>query len=134
MKHYYDPLGLERYRDKRTPAHEVHSTYLERLCRERNLRQIDENPNDLRAIFHEPTYFRRSDTCQLICPDLFLNYYSSRWTVIELKGSKNKRDKAIHQIDSGIRMLVDVFGVPIRDITGKFVIYSGNHYDYEIIR
>jgi hypothetical protein len=109
-----------------------HQEYLENLCSLNNLRQIGERPEGIHIIIKEPTYEKLGWNGLIECPDLFLGYYDRTWSVIEMKHSTDKKKKAMRQIESGIQMLVDVFGVPIRDIRGKFVIYTPDRYMYEV--
>jgi hypothetical protein len=111
-----------------------HQSYLERLCQPINLRQINEYPEGVHVIIKEPTYEKQGWSGKIECPDLFLGYYDKKWTVIELKHSKDKKQKAMRQIESGIKMLVDVFGIPLKKIDGKFVYYADNHYGYELFK
>jgi hypothetical protein len=113
---------------------QMHESYLKNLCEPNSLRQIGERPENINVIIKEPTYEKMGWTGRIECPDLFIGYYDRRWTVLELKHSDDKRGKAMNQIESGIKMLVDVFGVPLKDITGKFVIYTPTRYRYEVFR
>lgn len=112
---------------------EIHHSYLENLCKGRNLRSIGETPEEIHVIIKEPTYEKRGWKGLIECPDLFLGYYNHDWTVIELKHSFKKREKAYHQIERGIKMLVDVFGIPLKNIEGKFVVYTPSKYHFETI-
>ena len=110
-----------------------HKKGLENLCNPRGLLSIDEDPEEIRIIIKEPSYQRRHSIEPYICPDLFLGYYNHDWTVIELKHSRKKSTKARKQIESGKRMLVDVFGIPLQNITGKLVIYDQSKFKYKIV-
>lgn len=110
-----------------------HKGRLEDLCKANNLQRIGEYPNQIRLIIKEPSYLKRGNIDCFKCPDLFLGYYNSNWTLIELKHSWKKREQAYIQIESGKKLLVDVFGVPLRNITGKFVIYTSNKFYWKPI-
>jgi hypothetical protein len=115
-------------------AEYLHAKRLEDLCRPENLREIGEIPEEIRIIIKEPIYKNRKWSQDLSCPDLFINYYNSQWTIAELKHSFSKEEKAYEQIESGAKLLVDAFGVPLRNITGKIVVYSEYDFEYEIMR
>ena len=109
-----------------------HTHYLDELLQAHNLESIDEDPYLVRVIFREPVWKNRNTLAQLSQPDIFIGY-DDRWSVIELKGSEQKRWKAIEQIMYGKRCLVDALGIPMNRITGKFVVYSPHGYKYEVI-
>lgn len=106
---------------------------LVKLCLPCGLRSIDEDPSKIHIIIKEPIYERMGWRGAMECPDLFLGYYNRNWTVIELKYSKKNLSKAHSQIESGKKMLVDVFGIPLKDITGKVVLYGGPSFYYEVV-
>ena len=106
----------------------THYYYLNKLAKPHHLRMIDEPVSDLRAIIKEPEWYHEHRMNTM--PDLLLFYGHSN-TVIELKGSKAKRGKAIKQITSGIEFLVEELYIPPESIKGKFVIYFPRGYRYE---
>lgn len=110
-----------------------HARSLEALCLPEGLRSIRENPNQINLIIKEPIYEKMGWAGQIECPDLFLGYYNHDWTVVELKHSTKKKEKAYSQIESGKKMLVDVFGIPLNHITGKLVLYGGPTFYYEVV-
>lgn len=112
---------------------QYHAKSLEKLCLPEGLRSIREDPNKINLIIKEPIYEKRGWGGQIECPDLFLGYYNHDWTVIELKYSGKKKEKAYSQIESGKKMLVDVFGIPLSKITGKLVLYGGPTFYYEVV-
>ena len=111
-----------------------HASRLEDLCKVNNLRKIHEVPEQIRLILKEPIYMKPDSVNYFKCPDLFLNYYNSDWTVIELKQSRQKKYRAYEQIESGKKLLVDVFGTPLSKITGKIVIYTKNNFYWETVK
>lgn len=109
-----------------------HKESLEILCSHKGLIQINENPEKIKLIIREPIYMKGNWEGGIICPDLFLGYIDKNWTIIEYKRSRNKRDYAAHQIESGKFLLRDFFDIPLKHITGKFVT-GRNKFEYEII-
>jgi len=116
------------------PIERLHNKRLEDLCKWNGLRQIDEIPEHIRLLIKEPTYKQYGLDKSIICPDLFINYYNQKWTIAELKHSKRATKYAYEQIDSGMKLLVDVFGIPLKNITGKLVIYTPEEFYYEIMK
>ena len=112
----------------------LHSKRLEDLCKWNGLRQIDEVPELVRLIIKEPTYKQYGLDKNIMCPDLFINYYNQNWTIAELKHSRRRTQNAYEQIESGMKLLVDVFGVSLKNITGKLVIYTPEEFYYEIMK
>ncbi len=110
-----------------------HSRNLLELIKPHNLELIDEKPFNLRTMFVEPKYFKNGEHEEYKCPDLFLGYRNGLWSVIEMKHSWNSREKAFLQIESGFKMMVDVFGVPYDNLSGKLVVYK-HGFEYENYR
>ena len=109
-----------------------HGKSLERLCSRNGLVQIDEYPEKIKLIIKEPIYMKNNWKGGIICPDIFLGYINKDWTVVEYKSSRAKKDYAAYQIESGKKLLLDYFDIPLKKIKGKFV-YGRNKFKYEII-
>ncbi|MHA1481826.1 MAG: hypothetical protein ACTSQA_00125 [Candidatus Heimdallarchaeaceae archaeon] len=112
----------------------MHIKKLEELCQPRGLKSIGEIPGNIHLIIKEPIIEKPNWTGLEMSPDLFIAKYNGLYTVAELKHSHKQRQKAFSQIENGMKTLVDVFGVPLRNITGKFVIYTPNSFRYEIFK
>ena len=106
-----------------------HALYLEELSSHRNLRKIGEDKRKTKVIFYEPVWLFNGRQAE--APDMLLERVSGTWVVIELKGSKKKREKAKSQIASGKQLLHRIFGIPLNKIIGKMVFYSKAGYKYE---
>ena len=110
-----------------------HKSNLLKLIKPEGLEAINERPFDLRAMLMEPKYFRYGEREEYKSPDLFLGYNNDLWTIIELKHSWNSREKAFSQIESGFKMMVDIFGIPYNNLSGKLVVYK-HGFEYENYR
>lgn len=109
---------------------EIHRESLLDLIKPVNLEIIDENAHNLRTMLVEPSFYKHGCDEENQCPDLFLGYQNGLWSVIELKHSYKKREKAFRQIESGFELLHDVFNIRYDDMRGKFVTYE-NGFMYE---
>ncbi len=109
-----------------------HGKSLELLCSPSGLVQIDEHPEKIKLIIREPIYMKGNWEGGIICPDIFLGYLNRNWTIVEYKRSRAKREYAAYQIESGKKLLLDHFDIPIKNMVGKFV-YGRNKFKYEII-
>lgn len=118
---------------RKSKQEQDHASNLEKLCLPAGLRSVREDPSKIHLIIKEPIYEKMGWAGQIECPDLFLGYYNHDWTVVELKHSPSKKEKAYRQIESGKKLLVDVFGVPLRNITGKLVYYGSPTFYYEVV-
>lgn len=118
----------------RNRSEQMHSRKLEDLCKEKGLRSIGEEPSQIHLIIREPVIEKPNWGGLETAPDLFICKYNGLYTVAELKHSTEQRDKAYRQIENGIKTLVDVFGIPLRKITGKFVTYIYHGFRYEILK
>lgn len=104
-----------------------HNFFLTELCLHNNLRKIGIDPDSVVLIVKEPEIYFQGQMRQ--APDIFIMTRNHQWFVVELKGCKSKRSKAIAQIYAGITFLR---GLGIRHIVGKFVVYNhhtGYHYE-----
>jgi predicted RecB family nuclease len=101
-----------------------HLFFLEELCN--HLDQIGIDRQQVEMIFKEPLWTDNK------VPDIIIRMKSGRWYLIELKGNKKKRHKAIKQLAGG-RKLLNKLGVAKRLITKVFVVYSTNGYEYEVM-
>jgi len=111
-----------------------HTRNIERICSKNGLKMIGENPCDVRILIKEPVIEKIGWGGLYKTPDIFIGKYNNIWTVAELKKSQDRRNKAYIQVENGIRELVDIFGIPSRNITGKFVVYGGEKITYEIFK
>lgn len=110
-----------------------HQYFLNELCLFENLRQIDEDPTEIVAIFKEPEWWNCGRVQKT--PDIFIFHLDGSVSVVELKGSKKKKTKAVVQIRNGKKMIHELFGVPRNKIVGKFVTYHQRRgYHWELIR
>lgn len=100
----------------------AHLFYLEELCKRENLRAIGESPKSIEAIFIEPQWFANGKP--LMVPDMFIRYANGNWVVVELKGSRKKRARALEQIKSGKKMVKKLFHA--KNVRGKFVTYHAH--------
>lgn len=104
-----------------------HEFFLDELCTRNNLHKIGINHEDVILIVKEPELYFQGQMRQ--APDILILTKDHHWFVIELKGCKSKRQKAIHQIHAGFEFLRSL---GIRNVSGKFVIYDhhvGYHYE-----
>lgn len=112
----------------------THASRLDDLCTYNGLIAMGEIPALIKVIIKEPYVYRGIWPELEKTPDLFIAKSDGLFTVAELKQSYNKRDKACEQIEAGMKTLVDVFGVPLKNITGKFIIYTQYDFKYEVIK
>jgi hypothetical protein len=80
-------------------SNQRHAYYLEELVR--NLGSVGESVRDIAWIMHEGIWMaEKSSVYNSLC-DLVVAYEDFSINLIELKGSKNKRGKALKQLASG---------------------------------
>lgn len=108
---------------------ERHSFYLDELIR--NLDVVGENLKDARWVMKEGIYLRDNTSNYNKLCDLIIGYpgYAS---LIELKGSRVKKSKAVSQLLSGHDLVTKEMGY--ERTTMKVVYYSRGGYEYEEIR
>jgi hypothetical protein len=107
-----------------------HSYYLDELVK--NLDKVDEFSDEVCWIMKEGLYFKEKSRLLNSFCDLVIGYYNKDLVLIELKGSKNKRNKAISQINSSVNLMKDFFNY--NRIYGKIVYYDCvRGYSYECI-
>ena len=107
-----------------------HHWFLTELCLAQNLKKIGIDPDEVLLIIKEPEIYDRGRQQQ--APDILILTRNHQWFVVELKGCKRKKAKALSQIHSGFRFLRTL---GIRHIIGKFVIYDHHQgYKYENIQ
>ena len=111
----------------------MHSSKLIELCRPAGLEKIDILPGDVRIIIKEPIVERQGWGGLQKSPDLFIGNYDKTWNIVELKRSARQRRKAYIQVECGAKMLVDIFGIPLKYISGRLVIYSEKDFKYEMV-
>lgn len=105
-----------------------HFQYLTNLIK--NFDKVDENINDMKFVFKEGSLYRKGNKNQYKLCDLLIGFYDNSSLALELKGSWDKRDRALKQVHNGA-LLLDSFGyTPIRK---KIVIYGADGYEYEDI-
>jgi hypothetical protein len=112
----------------------THASRLKDVCTYGGLEKIGEIPELVQSIMVEPIIFRDHWGGREQCPDLYIVNRNGLITVAELKHSYKHKSYAIEQIDAGMKALVDVFGMPLSNLTGKFVVYTENNFTYEVVR
>ena len=108
-----------------------HELYLDRLVN--HLHEIDENIRNACWIMKEGLYLKNNSENQKKLCDLIIGYYNNSISLIELKGTKNKKDKARIQLLSGFELATECFGYDKDDVVMKAVYYTNSGYEYEII-
>lgn len=105
-----------------------HGFYLDELVK--NLRQVGEEPRDISWIIAEGIWLKeRSCMYNSLC-DLIVGYEGFSVNLLELKGSKKKRQKALLQLGSGVDFVKNHFPTyTIKEL--KIVYYTGGQYEYE---
>ena len=106
-----------------------HNYYLEQLVE--RLEEIDERRNRVHWILKDGIWHRNYSTEKHKLADLILAYYDGTAVPVELKGSKDKKDKAIEQLKSSYWFIKKVLNLEC--YFGKFVVYGDNKYEYETI-
>lgn len=107
----------------------MHHLYLTVLMK--HLALIKENPRDILSIIPEPVWFEKRDENHELC-DLIILYRDRTASAVELKGSFQKREKAIQQIRAGKEYVKQVLeNYEFR--YGVSVVYTGRRYDHERI-
>ena len=113
----------------RINAEAVHNYYLNNLIY--NLDKIDEDLSKVNWVFRDGIWFKdRAKQRESLC-DLVLVTYDKMAIPIELKSSRKKRQKAVHQIYQGRDFINNVLELPCE--YGKFVIYENDGFKYETI-
>jgi hypothetical protein len=102
-----------------------HDLYLEQLIK--RLDDIGESPRNIAWIMKDGIWLNEGGFSKRKMPDLVLYYYSDVYTLIELKGSKCKRDKAKTQLNYGENFLKNFFNP--KKIIKKFVVYNKDNND-----
>jgi hypothetical protein len=106
----------------------THSHYLDNLLK--NFHLIDENIYDMKWIMKEGILLSPESKNHQKLNDIIGGYYNGDGLNMELKGSFNKRGKAIEQLYNGFQLLKS-FGY--ENIRSKVVYYDLGNYNYEII-
>jgi hypothetical protein len=107
----------------------LHYSYLTKLSH--NLREIDQDINDISSIIQEPIWIPEGYQEHTLC-DLIILYKDFSASACELKGSMKQRHKAIKQIRAGKEYITEVLRYDYR--YGIFVVYHERNYKYEIIK
>jgi hypothetical protein len=106
-----------------------HSFYLDELVN--HLSSIDEYKTEISWIFKEGIWYQnRSSNLRSLC-DLILVRYDRTAVPIELKGSRQKRHKALSQMEQGKYFIENELQMKCN--YGKFVVYTRNTYVHETI-
>lgn len=103
-----------------------HEQYLENLIF--RLKEIGEKPRNIDWIMKEGIWYR-SNCEQISMPDIIACYRNKDFLVAELKGSRKKREKAIYQIECGVRFIE--LNLQFNRIFKKFVVYEQGKYYWE---
>jgi len=110
-----------------------HNIYLEELIY--HLEDIGEDSRNISWIMKDGIWMSESVKSRMKMPDIIAGYYDGGYLIAELKGSKQKKSKAILQINSGEEMLKTVSPFcynPQPYYIRKFVHYSrldGYHWE-----
>ncbi len=100
--------------------------FLEKLVH--RLNEVREDKSKINWILKEGIWLQENSTNQQQMCDLILVY--KRYAIpVELKGSFDKKNKAIQQIYQGKRFIQE--NLKLRVPYGKFVVYTGNRYKFE---
>jgi len=104
----------------------LHEKYLERLIF--RLKEIGERPKDIEWVMKEGIWYKKNHE-QISMPDIIACYRNKDFLVAELKGSRNKRDKAVSQIEQGVKFVE--INLTFNKIFKKFVVYEQGKYYWE---
>jgi len=110
-------------------GHKRHSLYLDNLVR--HLDTIGLKREDIEFLLKEPMWFKQHSIKQNSLCDLIIGYENGKCSALELKGSTDKRPKALNQLQQGRLFIQRELG---RDYDcGIFVVYQHPHiYNTEI--
>lgn len=108
---------------------QIHDLYLNKLCNSSNLERIGEEPRHVAWIMRDGIWQPDCSTKRLSLCDLILTYYDGSASAIELKGSRNKRQKAAQQVYAGRDFITNVLEYDVRNLT--IVYYRPNGYQWE---
>lgn len=115
----------EDTRRQNVDSEERHNSYLNKLIN--CLMQVGERGQP-RWIMKDGIWQRESGAKNKLC-DLIINYYDDVFSLIELKGSKQKKYKAREQLDSAERFVRECFDA--ERIRRKVVYYTPYGYAWE---
>lgn len=105
-----------------------HAYYLEELIK--NLDSVGEKPKDISWIMHEGIWLQENSKIHYSMCDLVLGYADFYCNLIELKGSRKKRAKALRQLDS-TKNFIDLHFPTYSVNTLKIVFYIKGNYEVE---
>lgn len=108
-----------------------HENYLEQLIH--NLDKVGEDPKQIKWIMRDGIYMPQDTLARNKLCDLVMAYWDNEYSLIELKGSRSKRGKAIQQLQSGEELVRNNFQ-PVVNLVKKVVYYSPEGYEWETIR
>lgn len=110
-------------------GHERHNLYLENLVA--NLSRIGEDSRRVRWIMKDGIWLKEGTTERNTLCDLIICYQDLHACAVELKGSRNKKHKAVLQVESGALFAREVLGY--NPVVKKVVFYSNRGYNYEVV-
>ena len=111
-----------------TRYHEQHSHTLDKIIRDLTL--INEDPTKVEWVMREGDLYRGGIPEQAPLCDLLIGYQDKEGLCIEAKRSRNRRDKAIDQLNHGFYLLDKMGYSPIRR---KILYYRGGRLYHEVI-
>jgi len=110
----------------------IHDFYLDELINKFD--EIDESKKDIAWIMRNGIWIRQNSINFLKMPDLIVYHYDNHYSIIELKGNLNKKEKAKVQLYNGENFVRYFFrNNKGRYINKKFVTYSEKGYYFEEI-
>jgi len=104
-----------------------HDWYLDKLVG--NLKSIGEQKKDIQWVMKDGIWLMEDDSKQYSLCDLIVTYYDHTATPVELKGSRDKIQKAKKQLYQGREFIEDV--LEYKSNPGKFVVYDKGDYIWE---
>ena len=108
--------------------HEEHGHTLDKILHDLTL--INEDPTKVEWVMREGDLYRAGIPEQAPLCDLLIGYKDKEGLCIEAKRSRNRRDKAIEQLNHGFYLLDKMGYEPIRR---KILYYRGDRLYHEVI-
>lgn len=108
-------------------SHKRHDFHLDELVN--HLDKVGEDKSGIHFIIKDIVLLEKGNTRRMTSPDLLVGFYDGSLVPVELKGSREKKSKALKQLDAGKRFAEEALGYSVP--YSKFVTYSRSGYEYE---